>query len=114
MAIKPRTRRARALRRNMTPAEQRLWLALRAAELPWKLRRQHPIGPYIVDFAIPARHLVIELDGGQHAQCLDADKARTAAIGLRGYRVLRFWNHDVRENPSDVVDVILRELGLVT
>lgn len=64
MAVRPRTHRARNLRRDASDAERILWRALREMNLPVKFRRQHPIGRYIADFAIPARKLVIEIEGG--------------------------------------------------
>ena len=67
MAPRQRTIHARRLRRDATEVERRLWYALRALPLPWKFRRQHPIGRRIADFACPAAKLAIELDGGQHA-----------------------------------------------
>jgi very-short-patch-repair endonuclease len=64
MALRQRTVAARRLRRDATDVEQRLWQALRGIGSSWKFRRQHPIGRRIIDFACPARKLVIELDGG--------------------------------------------------
>lgn len=112
MAISERTRRARALRRQMTEAERRLWHALRDTPLPWKLRRQHPVGPHIADFAVPARKLVIEIDGGQHALNRDADAARSAVLAEYGYRVVRFWNDQVMDELDEVMAQIWRELEL--
>ncbi|MFT4047399.1 MAG: endonuclease domain-containing protein [Solimonas sp.] len=112
MPIKSRARRARELRRNATVAEQRLWYALRQQYSEhWKVRRQHPIGTYIADFAIPARHLVIEIDGGQHALQRDADAERTAALRDRGYRVIRFWNNEVLANLDSVMETIEQALS---
>jgi len=91
--------------------ERRLWYALRAAALPWKLRRQHPIGRRIVDFACPSCKLVIELDGGQHDAEARADVQRTAEIAGHGYRVIRFWNNEVIDNLDGVVETIRRELA---
>jgi very-short-patch-repair endonuclease len=87
-------RLARKLRRNMTESESRLWLALRNRQLDGlKFRRQQPIGSYIVDFVCHEAQLVVEVDGGQHAE---ADEAiRSTRIESDGYRILRFWNHDV-------------------
>lgn len=108
MTVSPTTQRARALRRDMTDAERRLWHALRAAELPCKVRRQHPIGPFIADFAVPARKLVIEIDGGQHAMSRDADEARSRCLASEGYRVIRFWNGQVMNELDDVLNEIIR------
>jgi very-short-patch-repair endonuclease len=77
-----------------------------------RFRRQHPIGSYIVDFACPRKKLAIELDGGQHAEKADEDAARSAELAQRGYRVIRFWNNDVIENLSGVLETIWRELDV--
>ncbi len=105
--------RARALRKGMTDAERRLWYHLRAGRLGVHVRRQAPIGPYIVDFAAIDRRLVVELDGGQHAEPdqADYDKARTAYLEGRGFRVLRFWNNEVLENTEGVLERILEALS---
>jgi len=88
--------RARALRAEDTKAEARLWAALRDRRLGgWRWKRQVPQGPYIVDFYCASAALVIELDGGQHADQIDYDERRTAFLNATGLRVLRFWNHQV-------------------
>jgi very-short-patch-repair endonuclease len=103
--------RSRALRRNSTDAERRLWSALRDRRLQgYRFRRQYPIGAFIVDFACTLHRLVVEVDGGQHAQSA-ADSRRTAWLAGEGWRVLRFWNNDVLANTEGVVQVILRELS---
>jgi very-short-patch-repair endonuclease len=107
MPVKPRTRRARTLRKQATDAERLLWRALRELALPIKVRRQHPIGPHITDFAIPARKLVIEIDGGQHADRIEADARRAQALKAHGYRVLRFWNDEVLRNSEGVLQIII-------
>ena len=90
---------ARTLRRNRTDAEGLLWHYLRNEQLDgYRFRRQHPIGRYIVDFACPSRKVLIELDGGQHAEQTSRDEKRDAFLRARGYRVLRFWNTEVFEN----------------
>jgi very-short-patch-repair endonuclease len=104
--VRPRVLIARRLRRDASDVERTLWHALREGGLPWKFRRQHPIGSRIADFACPARKLVIELDGGQHAEQVDADAARTADLEQRGYRIIRFWNNDVLENLEGVLETI--------
>ena len=106
----PQTRRARTLRRNATQAERVLWRALRAMPLPVKVRRQHPIGRHIADFAVPSRKLVIEVDGGQHAIAVARDNARTRVLQAQGWRVIRFWNSDVMSNLDGVVETILAEV----
>ena len=108
--LRARTRIARQLRRDGTEAERRLWRALREALPGWKFRRQHPIGRRIADFACPARKLVIELDGGQHGDLVDADAARSSELARHGYRVIRFWNNDVLENLAGVLETIRGEI----
>ena len=98
------------MRRNATEVERTLWRALRSMSLPVKVRRQHPIGRYIADFAVPARKLVIEIDGSQHAEAGDQDAARTRALQAHGYRVIRFWNSDVTGNLSGVIETIAAEI----
>ena len=83
--------RARQLRRQQTDVETKLWFRLRGRQICGvKFRRQHPIGPYIVDFCCPDRGLVVELDGGQHAEHTSSDQARTRFLEAEGYRVVRF------------------------
>ena len=72
-----------------------------------KFRRQMPIDGYVVDFCCEASRLIVELDGGQHAQQSEADCARTAALEAQGYLVLRFWNNDVLRNMDGVVSAIV-------
>jgi very-short-patch-repair endonuclease len=101
-----RVPRARALRRDTTEAEKKLWQHLR--QPPFKerhFRRQATIGPYFADFASHQLRLVIELDGGQHAVST-TDEARTRYLEVNGYRVLRFWNNEVLENTSGVLFAI--------
>ncbi len=88
-----------------------MWRALRDSALPYKFRRQHPVGRRIADFACPARKLVIELDGGQHADSV-GDATRTAEFTTHGYRVIRFWNSDVLENLDGVMETIRQALTL--
>ena len=96
----------------MTEAERRLWHDLRELGLPHRFRRQHPIGGHIVDFACPAAKLVVELDGGRHANSSSADELRSREIARRGYRIIRFWNGDVMENIGGVLVTIRRELEI--
>lgn len=99
--------RARKLRRSGTKAEQKLWRALRDRGLAGaKFRRQTPIGPYVVDFVCFDARLVIEIDGGQHANNNQQDERRTAWLQSEGYRVIRFWNNDVIENLAGVLHAI--------
>ena len=84
---------------------------LRAGQLDGcRFRQQDVIGGCIVDFACRRRRLVVEVDGGQHAEGRKADAARTARLERLGYRVIRFWNHEVLENVEGVVGAILAEL----
>ena len=102
--------RARNLRVAMTDAEKRLWSALRRRRLRgYKFRRQHPLGPFILDFACIEYCLAIEADGGQHADN-DADKARTEWLERSGWRVIRFWNNDILSNPEGVQEELVRIL----
>jgi very-short-patch-repair endonuclease len=106
------THRAREMRRHDTDAEARLWGALRARRLGgWGWRRQVPFGPYILDFLCREAGLVIELDGGQHADQVDYDARRTAYLEARGLRVLRFWNSQVLTNRDGVCLSILHACG---
>jgi very-short-patch-repair endonuclease len=112
----PNTRRtfAKALRRTMTDAEQRLWSALRAHRLDGlSFRRQTPIGSFIADFVCHERQLVIEVDGGHHADS-KRDIERDRWLASKGYRVLRFWNSDVLQNLDGVLQVIIRTASQTT
>ena len=111
MALRSRTTRARNLRQTATDAERVLWRGLRELHLPVNVRRQHPIGSYIADFAIPACKLVIEIDGSQHADNADEDARRSAALNACGYRVIRFWNTEVLGNTEGVIQAIVAEVG---
>ena len=100
------TPNARALRKNQTDAERLLWRHLRAHRLhDIKFRRQHPLGPYIVDFVCMCRQLVIEVDGGQHLQC-EKDRKRDQWLQVQGFCVLRFWNNEVLANLDGVLACI--------
>lgn len=106
------TKTARKLRRRQTDAEKRLWFHLRDRTLASrKFRRQYPVGPYIVDFICPQEHLVIEVDGGQHAERISSDAKRTAYLEARGLRVLRFWNNEVLGNMDGVLSIIMGALS---
>ena len=102
--------RERQLRIMLTDAERRLWGTLRGRRLRGlKFRRQHRLGPFIADFVCVEHRLVIEADGGQHAESA-GDARRTAWLEARGWRVLRFWNNDILANTESVQDAILRAL----
>jgi very-short-patch-repair endonuclease len=103
--------RARRLRRDATPAEKKLWSALRAGNLGGhKFRRQQRIGQFIADFTCQSARLVIEVDGDSHALQIDYDARRTEFLAREGYRVLRFTNADVMGNLDGVCRAI--ELAL--
>ena len=105
------TSRARELRRQSTDAERALWSRLRGRGLQGvKFRRQARIEHYIVDFLSTKHRLIIELDGGHHADQRESDDARTRDLESRGFRVLRFWNNDVLREPDSVLEAILLHL----
>jgi very-short-patch-repair endonuclease len=105
-----KTLRARKLRRNFTEVEIRVWHKLRNRQLGVDFRRQHPVGNYVLDFYAPAVRLIIELDGGQHAQ-LANDQTRTRWLEERGVTVLRFWNSDVILNLTGVLESIAAKVA---
>jgi very-short-patch-repair endonuclease len=93
----------------MTDAERRLWRVVRNRGVGPKFRRQVPIGPFVVDFAAVDERLVIEVDGGQHAESRP-DQDRDQYLRSQGFQVLRFWNTDVLTNLEGVISVIKRAL----
>ena len=94
----------RRLRRDSSDAERLLWRKLRHRQLDGhKFRRQHLIGPFIVDFVCLESRLVVEVDGGQHASAASGDAERTVWLESEGYRVLRFWNNEVLESTEGVL-----------
>ena len=102
-------KQAKQLRRNQTEAEAKLWSHLRNHQLKdIGFRRQHAIGPYIVDFCAPRKKLIIELDGGQHLEQEEYDRERTSFLASKGYQVLRFWNNEVMKD----IDGVLRAIDL--
>ena len=104
--------RAGELRRELTPAERKLWAYLRGDKLNGvNFRRQHAIGNYIVDFVSIKKKLVIELDGSQHLEQEAYDIERTRYLESQGYKVVRFWNSDVLNDINGVFRVI--EFALV-
>jgi very-short-patch-repair endonuclease len=105
-----RRENAQQLRRNSTDAEQKLWTLLRSRQLDHiKFRRQVPLGPWVVDFVSFAHRLIIEADGGQHAES-ERDQRRDADLKQRGFHVLRFWNNDILANPDGVLERIVETL----
>lgn len=105
-----RTSRSRDLRINSTKAELLIWRHLRNRQLDgFKFVRQEPIGRYYVDFLCRERRLIVEIDGGQHADS-EADRRRETDLTALGYRVIRFWNNDVLENIEGAMQILLTEL----
>jgi very-short-patch-repair endonuclease len=83
----------------MTEAEKRLWRCLRSKQLGgYKFRRQHPVGDYVVDFVCLEAKLVVEIDGGQHAEQQHYDVLRSERLVQKGFQVVRFWNNEVMTN----------------
>ena len=108
---KTTTHFARTLRKNHTEAEKFLWHHLRSRQIQnCKFRRQLPVGPYIVDFACLTHKLIIELDGGQHAETVTQDEARTHFLKEKGFQVIRFWNNQVLAEPEAVLEKIYQEI----
>ena len=94
---------ARTLRRRLTDAGVRIWFLLRDRRFAgFKFRRQVPVGPWVVDFICARRHLVVEIDGSQHADN-PTDRTRDCDLQTRGYRVVRYWNHEVLANSDGVL-----------
>lgn len=97
---------ARALRRNLTDAETKLWRGLRAGQIGGaKFRRQVPMGPYVADFLCYDARVLVEVDGGQHAASA-RDAVRDRWFAQQGFRVLRFWNNEVLQNLDGVLTVV--------
>ena len=110
-AKKAVTKRSRRLRRDATKAEAALWYKLRARSLDGhKFVRQEPIGPYTVDLICREHRLIVEIDGGQHADNA-RDVVRDRWLVDHNYRVLRFWNNDVLQNLSGVLETIAAALS---
>jgi very-short-patch-repair endonuclease len=102
---KTRTR-AIELRKELTPAERKLWTILRNDQLGVSFRRQHAIGNYIPDFVCIEKKLIIELDGSQHLEQKEYDEERTKYFEALGYRVIRFWNNAIMKEIENVVRAI--------
>jgi very-short-patch-repair endonuclease len=104
---------ARTLRKTMTPQEVRLWSRLRALKRQGHhFRRQAPVEGFIVDFACYGSRLIVEVDGGQHAEAGHAarDAGRDARLSGKGFRVLRVWNSDVNDDIDAVMQTIVAAL----
>jgi very-short-patch-repair endonuclease len=98
---------ARALRARMTDAERKLWFALRDRRFAnFKFRRQVPVGPFVADFICYTARVVVEVDGGQHADS-STDDRRDRWFAANDFMVLRFWNNDVLSNLEGVLTSIL-------
>ena len=100
--------RRRELRKNLTLQEEKLWSYLRNKKLGFKFRRQHGIGPYIVDFYCREKNLVIELDGVQHLEEKEYDKERNEFMQSLNIKVLRFWNYEIDTN----IDVVIKKIKI--
>jgi len=104
--------RARALRRDASLAERRLWSILRGSALDgFKFRRQQRLGPFYGDFVCQAARLVVEIDGQTHVGAEEYDANRTAFLEQEGYRVIRFGNAEVMSNLEGVADAIRAALA---
>ena len=107
--------KAKSLRSNQTEAERKLWYYLRANRfMGLKFKRQKPIGNYIVDFICMEHQLIIEVDGGQHADQMTYDQKRDAWLSHQGYTVLRFWNNDVMQQTDGVLEQIRLKIGTLS
>lgn len=103
---------ARALRKRMTDAKRLGWRHLRNRGVGgWKFRRQYPVGPLIVDFICVEKNVVIEVDGGQHAENEEKDMQHSAYLNMMRYRVFRFWNNQVMQETDAVLDGIFAVLA---
>ena len=104
---------ARKLRSNHTDAELKLWLQLRGRRLGGlKFRRQAPIAGFIADFLCEEVKLIVEVDGGEHAEATTRETERTRILRDAGFMVLRFWNNEVMANMDRVLQHIMEEVGL--
>jgi very-short-patch-repair endonuclease len=102
---------AKKMRREPTDAEAMMWRLLRDRRLaPFKFRRQVPFRGYILDFVCFEQRLVVEIDGSQHAES-NADAARDNLLRCEGFAVVRYWNHDVLQQRSAILEDILQKLG---
>jgi len=102
---------AQALRRAMTPTEDALWQALRRNALGVRVRSQHVIRGWIVDFYIPSARLIIEVDGGVHTDQVEADARRTTALAEEGLRVLRITNAEIEASLPEVIGKVVAALN---
>jgi very-short-patch-repair endonuclease len=108
---KPIRHFAKQMRHTPTDAEAAMWRLLRHRQLAhFKFRRQVPFQNYVLDFVCFEKRLVIEVDGSQHG-ARERDQRRDAAIAAQGFRTLRYWNNDVLQNPSYVLEDIIAKLA---
>ncbi|MCK6535404.1 MAG: DUF559 domain-containing protein [Polyangiaceae bacterium] len=103
--------RARAMRFNMTPTEEALWQELRGGKLGAAFRRQVPVGKYVADFLAASVKVVVEVDGGYHAQRRAADARRDRYFARLGYRVVRVEAELVRRDLAQAVKHVSAALG---
>ena len=109
MPLRETVKKARELRRRMTPPEARLWVVLKGGKLAGlRFRRQHPVGPFVLDFYCPAARLAVEVDGAghEHPERMAADRRRTRWLAQQGIEVLRVAAEDVRVNLEGVLGTI--------
>ncbi|HEX8620570.1 MAG TPA: DUF559 domain-containing protein [Allosphingosinicella sp.] len=104
-----RTQRARALRNSATRHERKVWALIRHHRR--RFTRQLVVGSYILDFACREVELAVEIDGSQHLDQVAQDLQRTAFLQSLGWRVIRFWNSEVAENPEGVAQAIIRQVA---
>ena len=110
MPTRETVEKARALRRRLTPPEARLWFAIKGEKLEGvRFRRQHPIGPYVLDFYCAQARLAVEVDGQghDHPDQIAADRRRTAWLEEQGVAVVRFAAEEVRVNLDGVLEALL-------
>lgn len=98
------------LRNNLTQEERILWSVLKNDKFGYKFRRQHSIGRFVADFYCPMKKLIVEVDGGQHLDNVEYDKERTEFFESLEIKVIRFWNHEIRNNLNWVLIKIESEL----
>src|SRR6056297_376186 len=109
---KHRTINARCRRKRKTKSEGLLWSVLRARQLcGLKFRREHPVGPFIVDFVCVSQKLVVEVDGGYHDETFEADRVRQALLEQEGWQVIRFTDREVEEDAEAVARAIAKQIG---
>ncbi|HAS54263.1 MAG: hypothetical protein A2X56_12295 [Nitrospirae bacterium GWC2_57_13] len=108
-----KSRLQQRLRRTMTDAERKLWNLVRGRQMGGlKFRRQHPFENYILDFVCLEKKIVVEIDGGQHQERNEMDAIRTKVLEDAGFSVLRFWNHEILQQPEAVTEKIWQEAML--